>query len=184
MLPYSSQALTIVSDIRSNGDYVRDLSEFIRDHMISDGGSYAFATLWNQFGNKVDSNRSTSFAVMVPTQKLMDRLEIGGRIAKSRLDIYASDANLKMLEVLFNMSVGNVIPLKDDLSLFVENQEDHPIQLKLNASKVPILVLDVTSNTTINVTKFVQREYKGRIIYFIYITGILATNDVKDFIMN
>jgi hypothetical protein len=190
----SSPFLTVVSNIRSDSTYIRSHREYIRDQIISDGGSYDFANLWNRFGDSLKTSDANILVSMVPTQQIMERAHNAGRISKSALDLNGDETKLEMLRTVFNLATGNLDPKVDARfsskespssqdNLKVANLQSHPLEIGMDfGGLTPTQILDVTTGTKIKVVKFERREYQKKVIYFIYISGILLTKSASEFV--
>jgi hypothetical protein len=174
----SKSSVTVVSDIRSDGSYIRSLGEYVRDFIISDGGSYDFANLWNAFGDEVEVSTSDLWTVIVPTQQVLEKSHRNGRLDLTTLRLDGNASKTTRLRSIFTMSVGSVNVEPDHAGsrrLYIRNKLSHPIELEMDATGVqPVKVVDISNGSTLNIVKFARREYEGQGIYFIYISGILS----------
>jgi hypothetical protein len=185
MQSISSHKSIVVSNIQSNGTYVRSIDDYIKDNIIADGGCYDFVQLWNRFGHNVKFSEREITIIVVPTERVMAMLSERGVIDRS---IFSSknETEESLLRVVFDLSVGKLDVKfdkvkKTNIDLNISNDQNHPISVKWE--NVPVSILDVTTNTRIKVVKYERREYRSNVIYFLYISGIILNTEASKVII-
>ena len=179
MDPTTNGSSVVVSDIKSDGTYVIPVNEFIRNHVIEDGGSVELGLLHNMLGN-TDTPEDHVRVIMVPTEVGMEKLFKSGKLKRRNFEPGDTTKITETLRGVFDLTDGSVPSKWNSNTIPFHNKLKHPVTLRLdNAKKRIVGVSTHPSRPDIVVTFFHRRVHSGIVVYFVYIDGLLLTNSLR-----